>query len=139
MSKFEKGMSGNPTGRPQGARNRLGNEYLENLAADFAEHGAQVIRTVRETDPSTYFTTIGRLLPKELLASVQVVRKGALDPAEYDALRDVLALLDELKAQGGTIEIADRVARAIRAEFARPIAALPPPSIAPCPIELPNK
>jgi len=36
---------GNPGGgRTKGARNKLSADFLENLSADFAEHGAAVIR-----------------------------------------------------------------------------------------------
>ena len=32
---FKPGQSGNPKGRPKGARNRLGTQFLEALEADF--------------------------------------------------------------------------------------------------------
>ena len=35
LKPFKPGQSGNPKGRPKGARNRLGTQFLEALEADF--------------------------------------------------------------------------------------------------------
>ncbi len=48
-----KGQSGNPEGRPKGSRDALTKEFIDNLAADFAEHGAAAIQKVRSVDPVT--------------------------------------------------------------------------------------
>lgn len=45
---FKPGQSGNPKGRPKGARNRLGTQFLEALETDFNKYGAQAIALVRE-------------------------------------------------------------------------------------------
>ena len=45
------GQSGNPKGRPKGARNRLGTQFLEALETDFNQFGAQAIAQVREKKP----------------------------------------------------------------------------------------
>jgi hypothetical protein len=62
---FKPGQSGNPMGRPKGARNRLGTAFLEALEADFSEHGVDAIEKVRETKPEVYIRIIADLLPKE--------------------------------------------------------------------------
>ena len=40
-TQFKPGQSGNPKGRPKGARNRLGTRFLEALEADFNKFGTQ--------------------------------------------------------------------------------------------------
>ena len=40
LKPFKPGQSGNPKGRPKGARNRLGTQFLEALEADFNKFGA---------------------------------------------------------------------------------------------------
>jgi hypothetical protein len=62
---FKPGHPGGP-GRAKGSRNRLGEEFLQDLYADWIGHGAAVIAKVRETDPSTYLKVTASLLPKEL-------------------------------------------------------------------------
>src|SRR6476659_7031860 len=51
---FKPGQSGNPKGRPKGARNRLGTQFLEALEADFNQFGPQAIALVREKKPEVY-------------------------------------------------------------------------------------
>ena len=63
-------------GKPKGSRNKLGSQFVENLAADFDEHGAAVIQRVRIEQPHVYFTTIAKLLPKELAVAMQTTQAG---------------------------------------------------------------
>ena len=65
------GQSGNPKGRPKGARNRLGTAFLEALEADFNEHGIQALKQVRETKPEVYMRVVADLLPKEANINVE--------------------------------------------------------------------
>ena len=60
LKPFKPGQSGNPKGRPKGARNRLGTQFLEALEADFNRHGAQAIALVREKKPEVYMQRGGR-------------------------------------------------------------------------------
>ena len=91
-TQFKPGQSGNPKGRPKGARNRLGTQFLEALEVDFNEHGAQAISQVREKKPEVYMQVVADLLPKE--ASINVEASEAF--AEMwrrisDGLGDALA------------------------------------------------
>ena len=47
-TQFKPGQSGNPKGRPKGARNRLGTQFLEALEADFNKFGTQAYRRGRD-------------------------------------------------------------------------------------------
>lgn len=63
---WQPGQSGNPAGRPKGARSQLTEDFLKDLHADFVEHGKQAIAEVREKDTSTYLRIVASLVPKEL-------------------------------------------------------------------------
>jgi len=63
-------LSGNKGGgRPRGARSKLGEAFLEALAADFAEHGVEAIKLVRTRDVVAYTRIIAAILPREILSA----------------------------------------------------------------------
>jgi hypothetical protein len=60
---FKPGHAGGP-GRPRGSRSKLQELAVALLHEDFAEHGADVIRRVRERKPEVYLASIVSLLPR---------------------------------------------------------------------------
>jgi len=62
---WQPGKSGNPLGRPKGARSKLAELTLQRLLADFDVHGVAAIEEVRRKNPSHYLAAIVSLLPKQ--------------------------------------------------------------------------
>lgn len=77
-------------GRPKGSRNKLGEEFLTALQADFQAHGAETIVKVREDRPHEYLKVVASILPKELN-----VRTDALNEMSDD---DLAAMLDAVRS-----------------------------------------
>jgi hypothetical protein len=63
---FQPGQSGNPGGKPVGARNSLTGDFLRRLSLDFDKHGDKVISRARNKDPLGYVKVIAALLPKQM-------------------------------------------------------------------------
>ena len=51
---WRSGTSGNPSGRPVGAKGRFSEALVSDFASEWREHGASVIATVRGRDPVAF-------------------------------------------------------------------------------------
>lgn len=63
-TQFKPGQSGNPNGRPKGARSKLSEAFLRVLADDFEAHGIETIERLRQDSPAQYAGVIGKLMPR---------------------------------------------------------------------------
>jgi Family of unknown function (DUF5681) len=100
---FLPGQSGNPAGRPKGARHKLGEAFIAAMHADFETHGEKVVAQVREEKPDQYLKVIASILPKEL-----TVNAGPLEEMSDDALADILDTVRALVSAGGLVAIRER-------------------------------
>ena len=58
-------------GRKKGSRNKLGEDFIQSLAEDFAKHGAAAIEKVRLEKPDAYIKVVASLLPKDVNLNVR--------------------------------------------------------------------
>ena len=67
---WKPGQSGNPKGRPKGARTQLSESFCDALLKDFTDNGVDAIVSMRTDKPNEYAKMIASMLPKEVDASV---------------------------------------------------------------------
>jgi len=95
------GQSGNPKGRPKGARNKLGDAFLSALLKDFEEHGEPTIAKVRAERPQDYVKVIASTLPKEMNVKVNPLEEMADD----ELIAAISALKEYVSGHGtGTVQ-----------------------------------
>ena len=68
---FEKGRE-KTGGRKPGVRNRLSHSFLQAFAADFEQHGEEVIKIVRIERPHEYLKVAAYLMPKEFTGEAAI-------------------------------------------------------------------
>jgi hypothetical protein len=90
---FKVGNAGGP-GRPVGARSKLNELAVALLHEDFAQHGADVIRRVREQKPEVYLASIVSLLPRR----TERVESPLIDISD-DELAQLEQHLKEIRAK----------------------------------------
>lgn len=104
--RFVTGNSGG--GRPKGSRNKLGEQFIQDLYASWAEKGAETIEAVRVERPHEYVKVVASILPKEL----NVNHTGLDDMSDEQLIKKLRALtamakpliegLDDSKPDTGT-------------------------------------
>src|ERR1700756_1154012 len=67
---WQPGQSGNPAGRPRGARSRLSESFLSDFHTVWEEEGIQAIRRCARNDPSTFVRVAASLLPHDINLNV---------------------------------------------------------------------
>jgi len=92
----------NPKGRPKGSRNKLGEHFITALQADWEEHGAAAIATVRQERPSDYLKVVASILPKEL--NVRVDPLEEMDDDELTAILAAARAVSRVHQEAGTRE-----------------------------------
>jgi hypothetical protein len=88
QGRFLSGNNGGP-GRPKGARNKLGEDFLAAVYADWAEHGASVLSEVREKSPAVYLRVVASLVPQHL--AIETI-ESEMDEMTSAELRQYLAV-----------------------------------------------
>lgn len=91
--KFKPGQVANPNGRPKGARNKLGEAFIDALHDDFVENGVAAIQTVRSEKPDQYLKVIASLLPKDVNLNINDQYGEMSDDELIDRIRQLDATI----------------------------------------------
>src|SRR5260370_42692227 len=66
---WESGQSGNPAGRPLGARSELNEAFLETLYEAWGAHGKAAVEWVAENDRPLFVQVCASLVPRNIRAA----------------------------------------------------------------------
>jgi Family of unknown function (DUF5681) len=96
---WQRGESGNPSGRPRGSRNKLTEAVVCALLRDFSKHGEQAIARVRRDQPGVYLKCLCLLLPRQDKLEHANTIKSMTD-AELESAIAILKEMMEAQAVG---------------------------------------
>ena len=68
---WQKGQSGNPAGRPKGARNLLSESVLKELISHWEENGRDAIDRTCKEQPAAYLRAVLSLVQKDFAMTVE--------------------------------------------------------------------
>lgn len=90
-TRFQKGRSGNPSGRKKGSRNKLSEKFIADVARDWSKHGKEVLDNVRALQPGIYLRVVASLISKDYLEE-QPDSSSAHEGAKERFLRKLMLL-----------------------------------------------
>jgi hypothetical protein len=119
---WKKGVSGNAAGRPLGARQKIAEKLLADLAEVWEAAGKQVLARLANDDPAKLATIAFGLLPRDVFVQVAQAAPGGLNAEEWSQLRGVLDAIEA--ARLGDVEPSEifaGISTYLRSEFAKTI------------------
>ena len=120
--RWQKGQSGNPAGRPVGARQRISEQLLADLATVWETHGQSVLERLALTEPGKLAQIAYGLLPRDVFISVEQRTPGNLEPDEWATLKRVLDIIQTSVPAGAEPgQVFETIEHALRAEYANQI------------------
>lgn len=75
LTQFKAGVSGNPAGRPLGARSRLNEAFLEALGETWAKHGPAALEWLAVNDKALFVQVVASLIPRNAKLELETVQK----------------------------------------------------------------
>ena len=66
LKPWKPGQSGNPSGRPKGARTKLSNDFFEDVLAVWQTQGRAAVEKTASEHPEKFLTVVAGLVPKQV-------------------------------------------------------------------------
>jgi hypothetical protein len=114
------GKSGNPAGRPQGARQRIAERLIADIADVWERHGQNVLSRLAVDDPAKLATIAYNLLPRDVFLHVE--NNSAIAGEDRRMLLDLLDVVKRAGAEARNPELVFQwIADDLRARLATPV------------------
>ena len=113
-NRWTAGISGNPNGRPVGARTAFSNAFLRDLAEVWTTEGRRCMEHTAKASPETFFAVCSKLIPKDVQLTVEQTAPRGLDADDMSILRAIKQSLPDANSRTPS-EVLNYVLDAVRA------------------------
>lgn len=120
MARFVKGQSGNPAGKPLGARNKLNEAFVRDLHSIWERSGMHALERLAMSQPDKLVEAVGRTLPRELAVSLE--QRGPLDSEEGRLLRRLVEVIQLCAGDADPMLVIGDIEHFLRDRYAKTIA-----------------
>lgn len=79
LKPIQPGEVRNPSGRPKGSRDKLGQEFVQKLYEKFLERGDEAIDIAMSENPTAFLNVIARLMPTQIENKTKSIEELALE------------------------------------------------------------
>ena len=118
-SRWKPGQSGNPAGRPVGARQKLEEPFIEAMRKAWETRGEAALTLMLAQDPGGFVRVMASLMPKDVAVSVQQQAPFGMDAEGWEIGRRLVQLVRDNAPEGASVdEIATAIEHGLRSHFA---------------------
>jgi hypothetical protein len=89
---WQPGESGNPNGRPIGARGRFSQRFVADLTDAWEKHGAAALEQTAKLYPDRFVGICSHLIPKDVSVSLTAALPGNLEASDWTLILEVLGV-----------------------------------------------
>ena len=120
MNELTRFKIGHSVGRPRGAKNKLANSFVEDVASEWERSGPQILKVMAAEDPSRFAELVAKVCPRDINVLLTPAAPVGLDEHDLAILRAIRQEVDGAN-ELTPAEVFDHVLRAIRAYGAKTI------------------
>ena len=94
-TRWPPGKSGNPAGKPPGARTAFSQGFIRDFALVWAEEGLEAVRKVAKKSPEAFVAIAARICPNDVRLTLEQTIPGGMGLEDYSLMREVIAAIRE--------------------------------------------
>ena len=114
LTQWKPGQSGNPAGKPKGAKHKLQEDFIKDVQAAWEKQGKTAITMMIAEKPSDFVKMVAALMPKDITLNIND-NSEMTDDELTGRIRDLAAQLSPFLL-GGTGDIAEGTGNAASSE-----------------------